>query len=192
MKKYLLIAALLSGCGDTETIQGLNGTNGVDGANGSDGAAGSNGLNSLVTANRSDSIDSLICEDSSGVVITVGLDDNNNNILDASEQDSVAFVCDGLAGPAGPQGPQGNTGPQGPAGPVSPMSIVSVIDPCGDAPGIYDEVLLKLQNGTIIASFSDNANGKNTRFSLLVPGNYVTTDDSSCAFNVSPTLVVTW
>ncbi len=79
-------------------------------------------------------------------------------------------------------GPQGETGPQGPAGEAA---VLEVIDPCGDAPGIYDEVILRLANGQLLTSFSENANGKNTRFSILTPGSYVTTDGSDCSFTVS-------
>ena len=71
-------------------------------------------------------------------------------------------------------------------------NIVTIIDPCGDAPGIYDEVLLQLANGQIVASFSQNAAGDNTRFALIPQGSYVTTDGSGCRFNVSSTGVVSW
>lgn len=64
-------------------------------------------------------------------------------------------------------------------------SIISLIDPCGDAPGIYDEVIIKLPDGTLLASFSDNANGKNTRLSVLSEGSYQTTDGSNCAFSIT-------
>lgn len=64
-------------------------------------------------------------------------------------------------------------------------SIVSLIDPCGDAPGIYDEVILRLNDGTLLASFSDNANGKNTRLSVIGEGSYQVTDGSGCAFSIT-------
>lgn len=70
-------------------------------------------------------------------------------------------------------------------------SIVSIIDPCGDAAGIWDEVFLQLSDGTLLASFSDNAAGQNTRFSVLTNGNYVTTDGSNCHVHVLNG-VVTW
>jgi len=81
----------------------------------------------------------------------------------------------------GPQGPQGIPGTNAPL----TYSIVQVIDPCGTQhPNGYDEVILKLGNGQYLASFSDNANGLNTRFGLLPPGNYVTTDGTNCHFNI--------
>jgi hypothetical protein len=68
---------------------------------------------------------------------------------------------------------------------MSAYAVVAIEDPCGDAPGIYDEVLLKLASGQVLASFSDNSSGKNTRFALLPPGSYVTTDGSSCHFTLN-------
>jgi hypothetical protein len=63
-------------------------------------------------------------------------------------------------------------------------NIVSIKDPCGDKSGVFDEVFLVLSTGEMLSSFSDNANGLNTRFSLLTPGSFVTTDSSSCKFTV--------
>lgn len=76
-------------------------------------------------------------------------------------------VCHGAVGPAGPSLP------------------VDILDPCGDFAGVYDEVLVRLTDGRLLASFSDNANGKNTRFSLIGAGNYMTTDGSTCFFSVN-------
>jgi predicted nucleic acid-binding Zn-ribbon protein len=63
-------------------------------------------------------------------------------------------------------------------------NIVSIKDPCGDGAG-FDEVFLKLSNGKYLASFSENSSGKNTRFSLLADGSFVTTDGTNCQFTVS-------
>lgn len=59
-------------------------------------------------------------------------------------------------------------------------SIVEYIDPCGDGVG-YDEIILKTSNGNLIAYFESSGN----RFlSILIPGNYRTTDQSKCYFTV--------
>jgi hypothetical protein len=79
-------------------------------------------------------------------------------------------------------GPQGPAGAQGPAGQAA---VLEIIDPCGDAPGIHDEVILRLANGQLLASFSQNASGLNTRFSILTQGNYITSDGSNCHFSVT-------
>lgn len=86
----------------------------------------------------------------------------------------------------------GEPGPQGEAGPVSPYSLTEIIDPCNDAPGIYDEVLLRTQSGKLLASFSDNVNGYNTRLSEITQGNYMTTDGSNCHFSVDSLGNVSW
>lgn len=63
-------------------------------------------------------------------------------------------------------------------------NITSIKDPCGDKANVYDEVFLVLSTGEILTSFSDQANGKNTRFAKLVPGSFITTDNSNCYFTV--------
>jgi hypothetical protein len=70
-------------------------------------------------------------------------------------------------------------------------NIVDTIDICGDGPGV-DEVLLRLSNGKILASFSQNASGLNTRFAILTPGNYVSTDSQNCFFTVQANGNVVW
>ena len=64
-------------------------------------------------------------------------------------------------------------------------AVLEVIDPCGDASGVVDEILLRLSDGSVLCSFSANASGQNTRLAILPPGNYVTTDGSACAFTVT-------
>lgn len=70
--------------------------------------------------------------------------------------------------------------------------IVSIIDPCGDAVGIIDEVLLKLRDGSILCLFTDNLHGDNPRFGLLLPGNYMTSDGSNCHFTINTDLNITY
>lgn len=62
--------------------------------------------------------------------------------------------------------------------------IVAIYNPCG-VQTAADEVFLKLTSGKYLASFSDNANGLNTRFSVLYDGTFRTTDASNCNFTVS-------
>lgn len=63
-------------------------------------------------------------------------------------------------------------------------NIVAIKDPCGTQ-GAYNEVFLQLANGNYLASFSDNANGLNTRFTVLTDGTFTTTDGTHCSFTVS-------
>ncbi|HMK71768.1 MAG TPA: hypothetical protein VK454_00435, partial [Myxococcaceae bacterium] len=51
--------------------------------------------------------------------------------------------------------------------------------------GGFDEVFLRLANGTVVASFSQDAGGTNTRLSVLVDGSFVTSDGTNCAFTIT-------
>jgi len=64
--------------------------------------------------------------------------------------------------------------------------VVEIVNPCGDMPGKIDEVLLRLSTGELLASFSDTVGGLNTRFALIGPGTYSTTDGTGCTFTVLP------
>lgn len=90
----------------------------------------------------------------------------------------------GMAGEKGDKGDTGERGEDGTDAAISAYQVSAIIDPCGDAPGIVDEVLLKLHNGQILVSFSDNASGLNTRFAVLGAGSYRTTDGTNCNFSV--------
>lgn len=64
--------------------------------------------------------------------------------------------------------------------PVPEASLfISIMDPCGDYPGYPDEVLLLLNDGTILAWY------KNVGLSILEEGKtYTTTDKQKCKFSV--------
>jgi hypothetical protein len=61
---------------------------------------------------------------SGGVKLDVGVDTNDNGVLDTAEVSDSRYVCKGDTGPqgdsgsTGPAGPSGPTGPTGPAGPL--------------------------------------------------------------------------
>jgi hypothetical protein len=105
-----------------------------------------------------------------GATYLIGYDSNSNNVLDTGDTNiTSSTICNGTNGQ--------DVAP-------SPFSPTSVLDPCGDAPGKLDEVLLKLHNGMVLASVSDNTNGKNTRFSIISAGTYKTTDGDNCTFTL--------
>ena len=74
----------------------------------------------------------------------------------------------------------------------SSENITEIIDPCGDYPNKFDEVLLKTSSGKILVYFEDG--GK--RFLTELPnGNFRTTDRQACNFSVSGSgvnRVVSW
>jgi hypothetical protein len=143
---------------------GQNGANGVDGSDGQDGKDGLDG------ANGADGRDGL-----DGVNGADGLDGANG----ADGRDGL----DGVNGADGLDGLNGTDGKDGADG-ESPIPI-EVIDPCGDNPNVIDEVILRMPDGKLLASFSDNEEGRNTRFSVLPEGTFMTTDGSRCVFTVS-------
>ena len=57
---------------------------------------------------------------------------------------------------------------------------LTLIDPCGDTPNKFDEVLLELYDGTII-SFLKSGQGF---LAELEDGNYRTTDTTNCRFSI--------
>lgn len=62
--------------------------------------------------------------------------------------------------------------------------IVGIRTPCGASPGL-NEVILRLNDGRYLSSYSDNPNGTNTRFIILLDGTYRTTDGRRCVYTVS-------
>lgn len=128
---------------------------------------------------------SVVCNGSNGRDGVNGSDGSSGQ--DGTNGNDGINGVDGQAGRDGTNGTDGNDGSNGVDGhdaPPTSFSPVGIINPCGDAVNIYDEVFIKLANGMILASFSDNANRKNTRFSVLIPGIYQTTDGDNCVFTL--------
>lgn len=66
----------------------------------------------------------------------------------------------------------------------SGLIVTTIIDPCGDDVGEYDEILLVLSDGSIVAYF--DAGGNKEFLSVIGPGNYRTTDKQKCNFTIEP------
>lgn len=79
----------------------------------------------------------------------------------------------------------GGKGADGKDAPDSAYQIIETIDPCGDAPGQYDEVLLRMANRQLLAHYSD---GQKQFLVLIGPGNYKTTDNTNCLFTIDNNL----
>ena len=103
-------------------------------------------------------------------------------MLSACDQTTVSIP--GPQGVSGPQGSPGSSGVNGSNGTNGTNSIVSEVAPCGENSSPWKEQLLCLDNGTILASFSDSASGLNTRFANIGTGSYDDTDSSGCQFSV--------
>ena len=81
-----------AGANGTDGQDGAQGPQGPAGANGTDGQDGSNGLNALVSMTPEPSGSNCA---NGGTRIDVGVDDNSNGVLEASEIDQTQYVCDG-------------------------------------------------------------------------------------------------
>lgn len=179
----LLMASLFLGLGitacgkdgdsedTTVTRTGKPGEDGTDGTNGRDGK------------------DCMVVQLQNGVLIECGGGIANGG--------TSAVVVNGLNGSNGVDGQNGTNGTNGTDGqdgadgqnaPPTAYTVVGVVDPCGKQAS-FDEVLLKLQNGQLMAHYSD---GARQFLTLIGPGNYITTDNTSCHFSVSASMEVTW
>lgn len=173
MKKLLaLVLIFVSGCAN----------------DGNDGVSGRNGFNSIIELVNLN----LSCVNG-GFTVLSALDTNRNNHIDPGIDLNIQSkeICNGSNGHDGEDGEDGHDGHDGEDGhnaSMTPFTPVSLINPCGDASGIIDEVFIRLNNGIILASFSQNSNGNNTRLASISPGSYVTTDGDNCYFSVNSNL----
>lgn len=87
----------------------------------------------------------------------------------------------------GSNGHDGSNGTNGHDAPAAAFAITEVIDPCGDAPGIDDEVFLHLANGQLIWLQVDSASALTARLAKARDGSWQTTDGSACNFTISTT-----
>ena len=88
----------LGGMNGTDGADGLGGMNGTDGADGTNGTSGPSAL--AVTSTEPSGTN---CADG-GIKIEVGVDDNDDGSLQASEIDQNTYVCDGGNGADGTNG----------------------------------------------------------------------------------------
>jgi len=136
-----------------------------DGSNGAIGAAGPAGSNGHNIVYAVTAASTTTCPDG-GSTVLMALDVNNTGeycALDPNQQSIV--LCNGKNAP------------------LSPYLPIQPIMPCGNNVA-YKEVLLRLSNGQVLAAFSDNVGGLNTRLTLLPDGSYIDTDDSNCQFSL--------
>jgi len=59
--------------------------------------------------------------------------------------------------------------------------VTELLDPCGNHPSNFDEILLRTSSGDIIAYFES---GGNRFLSVLPQGSYGTTDGTNCSFSI--------
>lgn len=120
--------------------------------------------------NGKDGVSCSVIETISGATITCG--------------DVSVSVDDGADGADGVDGVDGTNAT------INPYSVTEIVDPCGDHAGHFDEVLLKMYNGDIVAYFKDN--GSREFLTIIGAGNYQTTDKQKCNFSVDSNRNITW
>ncbi|MBI5450965.1 MAG: hypothetical protein HY940_06365 [Gammaproteobacteria bacterium] len=114
------------------------------------GTNGSAGLTSLVSA--TDEPSGANCADG-GKKINVGLDENSNNVLDASEIVSTAYICNGSKAANGTNGTDGTNGINGANGRDGHNSLVSIV------PEPVDSFYCKYGGNKVSSGLDSNANG---------------------------------
>ena len=143
--------------------------------NGQNGANGSNGHSMQFTI-LSAAI--AVCP-AGGSTVLMALDINDNGFYSATDPNQQQMtICNGVNGIDGEDGEDAS---------IPQFSPVDVIIPCGNT-ATYKEVLLRLGSGQVLASFSDNSSGVNTRLVLIPDGTYMTTDNTSCVFTLATSI----
>lgn len=140
-----------------------------DGQGGQTGAAGPAGQDGHNMQFEVTPATSAVCP-MGGSIIVMALDVQNRGSYSSSDPNQQSMiVCNGLTGADAP---------------VSAYAAAEVIMPCGNSVS-YKEVLLRLANGQVLAAFSDNISGLNTRLSLIPDGTYMNSDGSQCIFSLA-------
>ena len=137
-----------------------------DGVAGATGSAGTNGVSmvfQVVAATPAQ------CQ-AGGTNILMALDSDRSGNLSASDQNFQSTVlCNGQDGKNAQ---------------TSSYTPVEPILACGNAVA-YKEVLLRLSDGQVLGSFSQDTGGTMTRLSFLPDGTYMNTDSSGCIFSLN-------
>ncbi len=123
-------------CNGATGIQGPAGPQGLTGPQGAQGPAGAIGPSGLKSLFNSTNEPAGANCATGGKKIQVGLDDNNDNLLDAGEVDNTFYVCHGATGATGPQGPQGIQGLQGIQGPTGVTGLKSLMTSTNESAGV--------------------------------------------------------
>lgn len=125
-------------------------------------------------------------------VASGGKDGDSCDVLEVEDEGALVTCGDKSVmiynGSDGIDGADGNDGIDGIDGRDGTSSVVEVIDPCGDQ-GRFDEVLLRLEDGSILAHFSS---GNRQFLTFIGPGNYRTTDGLACNFTIDEDLNISW
>lgn len=158
-----------------------------DGQNGAVGAAGPAGMNGVSMVYQTVAASVNQCA-SGGSNILMALDVSHTGVYSPSQPGQQAItICNGRDGANGEDGEDGEDGTDGHDGQNATLPAYSTVEsimPCGNTVA-YKEVLLRLQNGEVLASFSQNTSGDMTRLAFIPDGTYMNTDGSGCVFSLA-------
>ena len=135
-------------------------------SDGTDGINGVNGTSCSVEAVQDGAM--IVCEDGSQAFVKNGENGHSCSVSSINAYSSLIECTDGSQSLIDLNS-------------MAQHQIQEIIDPCGDDPNNFDEVLMKFNNGSILAYFQS---GSKRFLTLLTPGNYKTTDAQKCKFNV--------
>lgn len=146
--------------------EGPQGVIGVTGEQGPRGLPGNDGMDGKDGLNGSDGKDGVAGQDGSSCSV-------------AEFEYGAAIFCDDGTSAVVLHGQDGADAP-------TTYTVVDIIDPCGTETQ-YDEILLRLGNGELMAHYS---HGSKQFLTFIPPGNYKTTDGTKCIFEVTEELTV--
>lgn len=150
-----------TGSAGKQGSQGIPGPVGPAGSTGTPGAQGKPGSKGDTGDTGSTGTPGTSCSVSQAV---------NGAVISCTDGSTVVVL----------NGTNGTDGEDGTDAPPTPYTVTSIIDPCGKQ-GTYDEVLLRLGNGQLMAHYSS---GNQQFLTLIGPGSYISTDNTSCYFTV--------
>lgn len=155
-----------------------NGVAGNDGANGADGSSGISLVFQTVPTTTQQCV-------AGGVTLLMALDSDRSGAVSVADENLQAVtICNGSNGTNGVDGVNGTDGQNGAPAPVSGFTPVDYIAACGNTVS-FKEILLRLQNGQVLGSFSNSTSGDMTRLAFLPDGVFMNTDNSGCVFSLS-------
>ncbi len=165
---FMLAVALVA-------CNGKDGRSGQDGQNGLNGHTSPPAVNGHSAAFAAAPADVSLCA-AGGTVLNAGTDFNDDGALELTEVSATAVVCNGA--PAATNG-------------FEPTNLVAACG--GNIADSNNELFIRLANGILIGSVSQNVNGLNTHFGVVAPGTWVSTGSNghTCVFTVDESYNIT-
>lgn len=174
--RYLVLAMLLTACGyeQGDFDRGLECTDGCDNSAAQDGKDGKDGRDGEQGPPGRDGVDGK----------------NGSNCSVKALANGATIFCEDGTNAVLYNGTDGKDGIDGANQPLTRYTVTGVIDPCGKQAS-YDEILLRLEDGTFLAQYYD-ARRQLSFLTFIGPGNYITTDGTNCRFSITQDGRVTW